>query len=168
MFQGGASRLSTKKSRGGLPWTVTDHVEPAVAARMRQPGAPSTVTLVVNRQPCARGRYGCENIITHLLPEGARLTVYVKDPAAPQGALELGVGHPTRSFLLFIGDGGGEATQADMPPWPDGQPDIAFDYGGEPVFCGPERACITPAAARRAARSFIMTGNRPTGVRWSE
>jgi hypothetical protein len=86
--------------------------------------------------------------------------------AARPPALQLGVGHPDRSFLLFIGDGGGEAIEAGMPPWPDDAADIAFDYGGEPVFCGADRARVRPQTARQAAREFVATGQRPTCVTW--
>jgi hypothetical protein len=69
----------------GWPWTLTDHVESAVATRMREPGAAREVTLVLNNAPCDRGRYGCEYIVAHLIPSGSRLSVYLKDPSAPGG-----------------------------------------------------------------------------------
>jgi hypothetical protein len=69
----------------GWPWTLTDHVESAVAARMREPGAAREVTLVLNNAPCDRGRYGCEYVVAHLIPAGSRLSVYLKDPSAPGG-----------------------------------------------------------------------------------
>lgn len=69
----------------GFPWTMTDHVESAVAERMRRPGAPREVTLVLNNQPCVRRKYGCAFVLHHLIPSGSRLNVYVKDPGRPQG-----------------------------------------------------------------------------------
>jgi hypothetical protein len=86
----------------------------------------------------------------------------------PHGALELGVGDPDRSFVVFVGAGGGVGTDPGMPPWPDGAPDIAFDYGGDPVFCGPDRARVRPETARQAAREFVATGQRPTCLAWGQ
>jgi hypothetical protein len=69
----------------GWPWTFTDHVESAVAGRMRQPGGPREVTLVVNKTPCGDDPYGCDRILRDVLPAPSRLTVYVKDPTCPDG-----------------------------------------------------------------------------------
>jgi hypothetical protein len=76
------------------------------------------------------------------------------------------LGHPERAFLLFIGEGGGLGYRQDMPAWPAGAADIAFDYGGDPVFCGEDRARVSPQTARHAAREFVTTGRRPTSVQW--
>ncbi|WP_018253010.1 Imm1 family immunity protein [Salinispora mooreana] len=82
-------------------------------------------------------------------------------------ALQIGVGHPDRSFVLWLGPEGGIGVEAGAPPWPDGTPDIAFDYGGDAVFAGPDRARVTPDTARQAAREFVRTGQRPTCVQWT-
>ncbi|MFY1673863.1 Imm1 family immunity protein [Plantactinospora sp. WMMB334] len=87
------------------------------------------------------------------------------EPQPP--ALQIGVGHPDRSFVLWLGPEGGIGVEADAPSWPSGAPDIAFDYGGDAVFAGPTRARVTPATARQAAREFVRTGQRPTCVQWA-
>jgi len=88
------------------------------------------------------------------------------DTALPP-ALQIGVGHPDRSFVLWLGPEGGIGVEAGVAPWPDGAPDIGFDYGGDAVFAGPYRARVTPAVAREAAREFVRTGRRPTFVEWA-
>ena len=69
----------------GFPWTLTDHVEARVAARMREPDGPREVTLVINNLPCDRGRFGCEALLRHIIPDGSRITVYVTDPNHADG-----------------------------------------------------------------------------------
>lgn len=83
-------------------------------------------------------------------------------------ALQVGVGHPDRSFVLWLGPEGGIGVEADALPWPVGAADIAFDYGGDAVFAGPGRARVTPATARQAAREFVSTGQRPTCLQWAD
>ena len=85
----------------------------------------------------------------------------------PSSALEIGLGHPDRSFVIWLGLDAATATAPTAGPWPDGAPDITFDYGGDAVFTGPDRARVTPAAAREAAREYVQTGQRPTCVEWT-
>ena len=86
--------------------------------------------------------------------------------APPPQALEVGIGHHERAYVRWLADGSiGE--QPDAPPWPEGVDDIAFDYGGDPVFCGPDRARVSPEAARDAAREYLQTGQRPNRLSWS-
>ena len=85
----------------------------------------------------------------------------------PTSALEIGVGHRDRSFAIWLGPDAAIATAPAAGPWPGGAQDIAFDYGGDPVFAGPDRARITPSAARDAARQYVRTGTRPTSVEWA-
>lgn len=85
----------------------------------------------------------------------------------PRDVLEIGIGHPDRGFVVWLGEQGGLGAEREVPPWPAASHDIAFDYGGDPVFCGPERASVTPGKARQAAREFIASGGRrPTCVDW--
>lgn len=53
---------------------------------MRQPGAPTDVILVVNNEPCTDDPYGCDRVLRHIIPAGSRLTIYIKDATAPNGA----------------------------------------------------------------------------------
>jgi hypothetical protein len=66
---------------GGLPVTVTDHVEGHIAAHMRAPNGPRDVTVVINKVPCDDRPFGCHRILPDILPTGSRLTVYVVDAA---------------------------------------------------------------------------------------
>jgi RHS repeat-associated protein len=52
-------------------------VEPQAAALMRQEDI-DEATLYINNTPC-EGPLGCDENLPHMLPEGARLTVYIKD-----------------------------------------------------------------------------------------
>ncbi|GAA0909302.1 Imm1 family immunity protein [Virgisporangium aurantiacum] len=88
------------------------------------------------------------------------------EPLPP--ALQIGVGHPGRAFVLWLAPDGGIGVDGDAEPWPDGAADIAFDYGGDPVFVGADRGRVRPATARAAAREFVVTGQRPTCVDWAE
>lgn len=81
-------------------------------------------------------------------------------------SLQLGIGHPTRGFLLWLGPGHGLGYESELPPWPAGVREIEFDYGGEPVHCDPHRAAVSPATVRDAALEYAATGTRPTCVRW--
>lgn len=81
-------------------------------------------------------------------------------------AVQIGVGHADRSFVVWLGPEGGVGNDPTAPPWPEGTADIAFDYGGDPVFCGPDRARVTPTLARQAAEEFVRTGTRPTCIDW--
>jgi hypothetical protein len=83
-------------------------------------------------------------------------------------ALQIGVGHPDRAFARWLAPDGGIGVEAGTPPWPDSAPDIAFDYAGDAVFAGPDRARVRPPAAREAAREFVRTGGRPTCLQWVE
>lgn len=69
----------------GWPWTLTDHVESAVAADMRKPHAPQRVTLVLNNPPCEQGRFACRRTLPQILPRGSALTIYVTDPDSSDG-----------------------------------------------------------------------------------
>jgi hypothetical protein len=58
--------------------TTTDHLEAKLAARMRREQVTEAAVLA-NNPPCEYEPYGCERILSRLLPVGARLTVYVRD-----------------------------------------------------------------------------------------
>jgi hypothetical protein len=58
--------------------TTTDHLEAKLAARMRREQVTQAVVLI-NNPPCDYEPYGCEKILSRLLPIGAQLTVYVRD-----------------------------------------------------------------------------------------
>jgi hypothetical protein len=84
----------------------------------------------------------------------------------PAGGLELGVGHPERSFLFWHGEGGGWGHEPDLPPLADHEADIEFRHFNEVMYCGGERGRVRPATARQAARQYVETGQRPTAVEW--
>jgi len=72
-----------------------DHVEAQAAAVLRRPGAAGEASLVINNPPCDRaGRpLVCEKLLPHILPPGARLTVYLSD------------GTHTRLHKTYVGTG---------------------------------------------------------------
>jgi hypothetical protein len=79
------------------------------------------------------------------------------------GGLQIGVGHPERSFVYWLGDGGGTAVEPGLPSGPDG---VRFDYGGQPIFPAPEELRVRAVTAREMAREYVQTGQRPEGVGW--
>jgi hypothetical protein len=88
------------------------------------------------------------------------------EPLPP--ALQIGVGHPDLAFVVWLAPDGGIGIEPDATPWPNGARDIAFDYAGDPIFVGPDRARVSPPAARAAAREFVTTGHRPTCLDWAD
>ncbi|MGW4502854.1 DddA-like double-stranded DNA deaminase toxin [Micromonospora sp. NPDC004336] len=58
--------------------TTTDHLEAKLAARMRRDHI-NRAAVVTNNPPCDYTPYGCEKILSRLLPAGAQLAVYVRD-----------------------------------------------------------------------------------------
>lgn len=77
--------------------------------------------------------------------------------------LEVGLGHPDRAFVRWMGDGGGYGYDPDLQPGPTG---LRFDYGGQPVYPEPQELRVKPLHARRAVKEFIATGKRPTHLHW--
>ncbi|MDW5324974.1 Imm1 family immunity protein [Plantactinospora sp. KLBMP9567] len=87
-------------------------------------------------------------------------------PALP--SLQLGLGHPMRGFLYWAGPTGSLGYEPELPPWPAEVERIEFDYGGDPIACGPKLATVTPGAVRDAALEYAATGARPTRVGWRD
>ncbi|MFI7025725.1 DddA-like double-stranded DNA deaminase toxin [Micromonospora sp. NPDC049900] len=58
--------------------TTTDHLEAKLAARMRRDHL-ARAAVVTNNPPCDYTPYGCEKILSRLLPAGAQMDVYVRD-----------------------------------------------------------------------------------------
>ncbi|MEV2241296.1 DddA-like double-stranded DNA deaminase toxin [Micromonospora sp. NPDC049891] len=58
--------------------TTTDHLEAKLAARMRREHV-THAAVVTNNPPCDYTPYGCEKILSRLLPAGAQMDVYVRD-----------------------------------------------------------------------------------------
>jgi hypothetical protein len=85
------------------------------------------------------------------------------------GAIMIGVGHPTRSFIDWLdrsqphGTGDRSAVDTDLP---NIEQSIGFDVYGNWSEMPPPRTRITPQAARAAAHEYLETGQRPTGVEW--
>ncbi|SCL58365.1 Immunity protein Imm1 [Micromonospora yangpuensis] len=96
-----------------------------------------------------------------VLPAGhEHLTPY--DDDFPD-CLEVGLGHPERAFVRWMGHDGGYGYQPDLPPGPAG---LRFDYGGQPIHPEPHELRVSPPAARHAVEEFITTGQRPTHLLW--
>jgi hypothetical protein len=84
----------------------------------------------------------------------------------PAGGVQVGLGHPDRSFVLYFGHPeGGYAVEPGVPPW-DG--DIEFSYGGQVTEYHPAETRITPALAFEVVRELVGTDARPTRVDWDE
>ncbi|MEU5554159.1 DddA-like double-stranded DNA deaminase toxin [Micromonospora sp. NPDC047793] len=58
--------------------TTTDHLEAKLAARMRRDHV-TQAAVVTNNPPCDYTPYGCEKILSRLLPAGAQMDVFVRD-----------------------------------------------------------------------------------------
>lgn len=81
--------------------------------------------------------------------------------------LEIGVGHPERSFAFYSSgdDDAAWAYQPDVAPVGG----IVVDYGGEATDVWPERSRVTVEAAREAARRFVASGGgRPDNLSWDD
>lgn len=79
--------------------------------------------------------------------------------------LEIGVGHSERSWAFHVAQDGDAAWgyQPEVEPMPG----IIFDYAGQATEAWPERARLTPEAARAAAREFVASGGkRPASLSW--
>jgi hypothetical protein len=78
---------------------VMDHVEAQAAAIPRRPGAPAEAMVVLNQAPCDDGvkPLVCERVLPKILPDGARLAVFVTD------------GQQTRPHRVYVGTGEGIA-----------------------------------------------------------
>jgi hypothetical protein len=77
--------------------------------------------------------------------------------------LEVGLGHPDRAFVRWLGGGGGYGYEPNLGPGPDG---LRFDYGGQPIYPEPHRLRVTPFLARQAVHEYVTTGKRPTCLQW--
>lgn len=88
------------------------------------------------------------------------------DPELRPG-LDLGLGHPNRSFLFYSGTTATETGYAADPALPAWDTDIYWDRGGSPDPHEPARTRIRPEQAREAARQYVTTGRRPTTVTWN-
>ena len=84
----------------------------------------------------------------------------------PDGGVQVGIGHPGRSFVLYFGHPeGGYAVEPGVSLW-DG--DIEFSYGGQATEHHPAETRITPVRAFEVVRQLIATDERPTCVEWDE
>lgn len=79
--------------------------------------------------------------------------------------LQIGIGHPERSFVFWIG------TPADEYGVEDGlvplDRDVTVDFGRHTEDYPPDWTMVTPPVARLAAHEFVTTGQRPTCLSWS-
>lgn len=84
--------------------------------------------------------------------------------------LMIGVGHPERSFVSWVDnavpEGTGDAAAHEPGVVAPNEP-IGLDFFGTWTELDPQRTRVMPEAARQAAREYIETGQRPTGVEWS-
>jgi hypothetical protein len=83
--------------------------------------------------------------------------------AAPDGGLQIMIGHPERSWMTWLGDDAALAADPQMPAWPKS---IECDRGGQWDEVSPTWLRISSARAREAAMEYVRTGRRPTSVAW--
>ncbi|MGC9667746.1 Imm1 family immunity protein [Planosporangium sp. 12N6] len=104
-----------------------------------------------------RGRDGAPHGVD-LLPAGV-----------DEGGLQLGIGHPQRAFVVWLdagaapGTGGSYGIDDDLEAWPE---PIGFDCGVDVVDFKPAWTRVTPRQAVQAAREYVVTGARPTCLRF--
>lgn len=93
------------------------------------------------------------------------------DPLNNDGAadelpvLDLGIGHPERSYLVYYGEPFGWGRDDTLTELTER---LVFNCGGESEERSIQRTKVTAEQARHAAREFIKTGQRPTNVEWFE
>ncbi len=99
--------------------------------------------------------------------DGASYLVEIADEDSGDGFityhLQIGLGHPERASLHFIGEpAGGIGYEPGLAPWTGGT--VTFDENGEPAEYGPDQMRVSPKVAREAAREWVRTGVRPSCV----
>jgi hypothetical protein len=94
--------------------------------------------------------------------EGAPHCVDLLPAGATGGGLQIGVGHHKRSFVIWLDDAA-YGIDEDLEAWPE---PIAFDCGREVVDFKPAWTRVTPRVAVQAAREYMLTGTRPTCLRF--
>ena len=105
---------------------------------------------------------GLEAVLDEITGQQHRLVVGVYQQRDGRWVgMDIGVGHPERSFVFFNARDGGYGVESDLPEW-DG--DIVFDFGGQGTDYHPEETRVSAATAVQAARQWVMTGQRPTCV----
>jgi len=97
--------------------------------------------------------------------EGAPHAVDLVPAGAEAGGLQLGIGHPHRAFVVWLdaATGGGYGIDDNLEAWPE---PIGFDCGVEVVDFKPAWTRVTPQQAVAAAREYVVTGARPTCLRF--
>jgi hypothetical protein len=91
--------------------------------------------------------------------------IVIPDDSIFPAMLEIGIGHPDRSFAYHVSHDGDSAWayQPELEPLEG----VTVNYAGTPTEIWPERARVTPGAARNAAREFVTTGGqRPSSLAW--
>jgi Immunity protein Imm1 len=91
--------------------------------------------------------------------------VYYQVDSGRWVGVDIGVGHPQRSFVFLNERGGGYGREDGVAEWDD---DIVFDDGGQPTDYHPEETRVRAQTALRAAREFVATGHRPSCVTWEQ
>ena len=96
------------------------------------------------------------------------VAIIVPDVSRYPVTLEIGVGHPERSFAYYIGPGDDDAAWAFQPDLAPVE-GILIDYAGQATEVWPERSRVSIHAARDAARRFVATGGRrPDNLAWDD
>jgi hypothetical protein len=110
---------------------------------------------VIDSLATARGDAQAPYVLSVFLP--------TPDEDDDYAGVQIAVGAPERSFVFYNGPGGGYGFDPALEEWAE---DIVFDLGGQATEYHPAETRVTPAAALAAARQFVGTGRRPTGLQW--
>ncbi len=98
---------------------------------------------ILDRLAPRRGRGGAPYMVR----------IFTLDKDGEYVGIQIGVGHPRRSFVFYAGEpGGGYGQQTGIPPLTG---EITFDCGGQATEYPPGWARVTPETARQAAREFV-------------
>lgn len=106
-----------------------------------------------------------DDLLGRIRAQQARVVVgvYYRDSGGQWVGLDIGVGHPERSFVFFNQRGAGYGRETSLYMW---GADIVFDDGGQGTGYHPEETRVRAETALDAAREFVATGKRPTCVTW--
>lgn len=96
--------------------------------------------------------------------KGIAFAVQINRAEAP-GAVMIGVGDAHRSFVDWLMDKGHRLYGSESQG-PDGDDPVAYDVYGNWHEHPAEQSRVTPTGARAAAREYVRTGQRPSGVTW--
>jgi hypothetical protein len=105
-----------------------------------------------------------DTVFDEIAADGQHMvTIYPANGDLNGPSLQVGIGHPKRGFVLWLGPDMGYGFDPALEPLDE---ELTFDYGGEPTDYAPDRTRVTAEQARQAAHEFVATGERTRSVAW--